>query len=65
MTEKTQDKTQELEFSNLNYSLFLGCVIPNRYPMIERATRTVFEKLKIGLKDMEGASCCPAPGVLR
>ncbi len=50
---------------NLKYALFLGCVIPNRYPFIERATRSVFEKLSIELMDMDGASCCPAPGVFR
>ncbi len=49
----------------LKYALFLGCVIPNRYPFIERATRSVFEKFNIELLDMEGASCCPAPGVFR
>ncbi len=49
----------------LKYALFLGCVIPNRYPFIERATRSVFEKFNIELIDMEGASCCPAPGVFR
>ena len=48
-----------------NYSLYLGCVIPNRYPMVERATRTVLSELGVGLKDMEGAGCCPAPGVFR
>jgi heterodisulfide reductase subunit B len=51
--------------NGLKYALFLGCVIPNRYPFIERATRAVFEKFKIELVDMEGASCCPAPGVFR
>ena len=50
---------------DLKFALFLGCVIPNRYPYIERATRAVFDKFKIQLVDMKGASCCPAPGVFR
>ncbi|MFX0038867.1 MAG: CoB--CoM heterodisulfide reductase subunit B [Promethearchaeota archaeon] len=47
------------------YSLFLGCVIPNRYPFIESATKKVFQKLGVDFIEMEGASCCPAPGVFR
>ncbi|MFX1345868.1 MAG: CoB--CoM heterodisulfide reductase subunit B [Promethearchaeota archaeon] len=50
---------------NKKYSLFLGCVIPNRYPFIESVTRKVFKKLGIEIIEMDGASCCPAPGVFR
>ncbi|TFF94110.1 MAG: CoB--CoM heterodisulfide reductase subunit B [Promethearchaeota archaeon] len=47
------------------YGFFLGCVIPNRYPMIERSIRDVFDELGAELLDLPGASCCPAPGVFR
>lgn len=42
---------------------FLGCIIPHRYPSVEKAVKLVFEDLGVGLLDMEGATCCPAPGV--
>jgi len=48
-----------------DYGLFLGCLAPNRYPGIEVSTRVVLDTLGIKYADMNGASCCPAPGVTR
>ena len=47
------------------YSFLLGCVMPNRFPNIEKSIRNVLPKMGINLEELEGASCCPAPGVVR
>ena len=47
----------------LAYSYFLGCLTPNRYPGIEATTKKLLKFFDIDVLEMEGASCCPAPGV--
>ena len=49
----------------MEIAFFVGCVAPLRYPGIESATRAVLDRLDVDVKELEGASCCPAPGVTR
>ncbi|UCE75062.1 MAG: CoB--CoM heterodisulfide reductase subunit B, partial [Methanomassiliicoccales archaeon] len=49
----------------MGYALFLGCVAPNRYPGVESSTREILKELGVEFSELEGASCCPAPGVTR
>ena len=46
-------------------SLFTGCLIPNRYPGIEKATGLVLDRLGIKWSELAEAACCPAPGIYR
>lgn len=45
----------------VDYTLFLGCMIPLRHPQIELASRKSLAKLGINLHDADGFSCCPEP----
>jgi heterodisulfide reductase subunit B len=45
----------------MDFALFLGCTIPLRLPHLEKAFREVASILGVGLKEMEGVSCCPEP----
>ncbi len=47
------------------YAFFLGCVMPMRYPGIESSTRETMKMLGVELVDVDGFSCCPAPGITR
>lgn len=45
-----------------SYAFYLGCVGPLRYPDVENSIRLTLAELGVELLDMEGATCCPAPG---
>jgi len=47
--------------STVDYTLFLGCMIPLRHPQIELAARVSLAKLGLKLADIDGFSCCPEP----
>ncbi|MDO9098708.1 MAG: heterodisulfide reductase-related iron-sulfur binding cluster [Candidatus Methanoperedens sp.] len=47
------------------YTLFLGCIIPARFPFMEKSTRLVLSKLGCVLHDLEGATCCPTKSILK
>jgi len=41
------------------FAVFWGCTIPARFPMIEKATRLVFEDLGATIHELPGHTCCP------
>ncbi|HDK25534.1 MAG TPA: heterodisulfide reductase [Candidatus Atribacteria bacterium] len=44
--------------------LFLGCNIPLRRPDIEYSMRYVLNKLGVEIVELDGATCCPAFGIM-
>ena len=49
----------------MDVAFFPGCIAPLRYPGIESTTREVLTRLGVNIRNLDGASCCPAPGVTR
>jgi CoB--CoM heterodisulfide reductase subunit B len=47
------------------YTLFLGCIIPARFPFMEKSTRLVLSKLGCVLHDLDGATCCPTKSIIK
>jgi heterodisulfide reductase subunit B len=43
------------------YTVYLGCMIPMRFPSVEIAAHKVFEALGAKLHDLPGYTCCPDP----
>jgi heterodisulfide reductase subunit B len=43
------------------YTVYLGCMIPMRFPSVEVAAHKVFEALGAKLHDLPGYTCCPDP----
>ena len=47
------------------YTIYLGCMIPMRFPSIEKSARLVFDRLGTKVVDLEGYMCCPDPVLTR
>lgn len=47
------------------YSLYLGCIIPARFPFMEKSLRMTFSALDIETQDLEGTTCCPTKTIIR
>src|SRR5574341_1876874 len=48
-----------------DYTLFLSCIIPARFPFMEKSTRLVLSRLGCVLHDLEGATCCPTKSIIK
>ena len=47
------------------YTIYLGCMIPMRFPGVEKSARLVFADLGAEIVDLDGYTCCPDPVLTR
>ncbi|MFO7618552.1 MAG: heterodisulfide reductase-related iron-sulfur binding cluster [Thermoplasmata archaeon] len=47
------------------YTIYLGCMIPMRFPSVEKSARLVFADLGAEIVDLDGYTCCPDPVLTR
>jgi len=47
--------------SSNGWALYLGCVIPNRLPFMEKALRQALRLLEVETHDLKDFTCCPNP----
>lgn len=47
------------------YAMFWGCVIPSRYPYIEKSVRLSFNDLGISFDEIDGFTCCPERSLVK
>lgn len=65
-TGKPVPENNKVNLSNSRQAAFFwGCTIQAKFPFMEKATRMVFEKLKIKAKDIESFSCCPEKSLVK
>jgi len=58
-------ENEKVQTAQNAYALFLGCYIPTRVPSMEKSARMILNRLGAELIDIENASCCPDPIVVK
>ncbi|MHA1860937.1 MAG: heterodisulfide reductase-related iron-sulfur binding cluster [Candidatus Ranarchaeia archaeon] len=53
--------TSETTKVHSTFTMFWGCLIPNKLPFLEKSIRQAFSHFNTTIKDLDGASCCPDP----
>ena len=48
-----------------SYNLYTGCLIRARFPHVEKSARVVFQRLGVGIEEVEQVGCCPEPVGMR